>query len=134
MNQCIVLEGHVDKDGYVRVYDPETKRQMAAHRKAYRDKHGDLPALLRHTCDNPACSNPEHLVPGTQADNMRDMVSRGRLGKRLGFDNNQATCDDSVVAAVRSEYTGKHGELTALGKKYGVSRVTIREWLKGTYR
>lgn len=131
---CIEASGHVDKDGYIRVYDPVAKRQGAAHRIAYRNKHGYLPALLRHTCDNRKCCNPDHLVPGTQADNMRDMVERGRLGLRLGETNNQATKSDDVVAKVRAEYTGKRGELTALGKRYGVSRVTIKNWISGAYR
>ena len=34
--------------------------------------------LVRHTCDNRACINPEHLIPGTAQDNTDDMISRGR--------------------------------------------------------
>ena len=37
--------------------------------------------VIRHTCDNPACCNPEHLVLGTQADNLRDCRERGRAVK-----------------------------------------------------
>jgi hypothetical protein len=55
-------------------------RRQYAHRAIYAELVGPIaPGLVvRHNCDTPACVNPEHLEPGTQADNLRDMSDRGR--------------------------------------------------------
>jgi len=39
--------------------------------------------VIRHTCDNAWCCNPYHMLIGTQADNVRDMLDRERVGMRL---------------------------------------------------
>jgi hypothetical protein len=53
-----------------------------AHRVAWEFTHGAAPnGLVLHKCDVRHCVNPDHLYVGTQADNMRDMASRGRSTK-----------------------------------------------------
>ena len=51
-----------------------------AHRVAFMLAGGaiDDGAVIRHTCDNPACVNPAHLLSGRNIDNVRDMWRRGR--------------------------------------------------------
>lgn len=57
---------------------------ILAHRLSFwifRNK-GILPYprnVVMHRCDNPRCINPEHLKLGTQEDNMRDCVAKGRM-------------------------------------------------------
>lgn len=53
---------------------------VRAHRFAFELAHGQIADayVVRHTCDNPPCCNPDHLVTGTQADNVQDMHERGR--------------------------------------------------------
>jgi len=54
-----------------------------AHRYAWFRVHGPIPAgiVLRHKCDNPICVNVDHIIPGTQAQNIQDMVDKKRYSK-----------------------------------------------------
>lgn len=52
-----------------------------AHRVAYLLDGGELQIgqVLRHyVCDNPPCVRPDHLRPGSQLQNITDMISKGR--------------------------------------------------------
>jgi len=76
------------KDGYGRL--TYKNKQYLAHR-LFKYLFGDITwidlhnpkKVIRHTCDNPACINPQHLIMGTQQDNIRDRTMRGRTAKHL---------------------------------------------------
>lgn len=77
---CWEWTGTRDPQGYgVLRWDGRT---MRVHRLVTHLAHGlDLNNRLewaRHSCDNPPCFNPDHLEPGTPADNARDCIERGR--------------------------------------------------------
>ena len=56
------------------------------HRIAYELTTGAIPPglLIRHTCDNPPCCNPNHLIVGTTKQNAQDAQERKRLRKYSG--------------------------------------------------
>lgn len=81
--QCIEVTTGRSGDGYGLSHVPVGRNSSVmvyAHRVAFEKAWGiTLKAgqVVRHTCDNPPCVNPLHLMLGTQGDNMRDMTGKG---------------------------------------------------------
>lgn len=77
LGSCILWTKCTGRDGYGRVWFEG--RMVKAHRLAFFLHHGYWPNICRHSCDVKACVNPDHLLDGTQADNVRDAIERGRF-------------------------------------------------------
>jgi len=81
-------------------------KQYKAHRFAYGVTNGFVPpsVLIRHSCDNPPCCNPGHLLTGSPADNMRDRDERGRHVSRPGETNGSSKLLDAQAAEIRARF------------------------------
>lgn len=77
-----------------------------AHRVAYAHANSvEISSIghldIMHSCDNPPCINPRHLVAGTHTDNMRDMFSKGRRIAAVGERASKAKLTEKDVRDIR---------------------------------
>lgn len=82
----------------------------------YVDPNGKEVSLhVRHTCDNRVCINPDHLILGTNKDNMRDREERNpQIGER---NPNSKLKTEEVIDIFESKL--KHQDIA---RKYNISR------------
>lgn len=79
---CWLWEKSLNKSGYGHTAMGKGKT-MIASRLSFYAFVGDLSDMVvMHKCDNKICVNPDHLVLGTQKDNIADMFSKGRARPR----------------------------------------------------
>lgn len=113
---CWLWLNHLNNRGYGQFMGESGKVELA-HRVSYKMHVGEIPVgnVVMHTCDNPACVNPDHLETGTTTDNMRDMSRKGRaVGniKTKGQDVHLSKLTEVEVLNIRQlfatgEYTHK---------------------------
>lgn len=114
--------------GYGQISTRRGRSPAKAHRVSWFIHNGEpIPngMSICHTCDNPECTNPEHLFLGTHRDNMMDAHKKGRLNMfnhGLGEKNNMAQFTDNEVRKIRKEYS-EGSTLEILAKKYKTSNI-----------
>lgn len=116
---CWSWEGLQDRDGYG-IFTIKGKK-FRAHRIVHELVNGllDEKEVVLHTCDNPQCCNPAHLRRGTQEENMRDKVNKGRATTRKNVLTKEA------VLMIREMYAAKQATQEALSKIFEVTRENI---------
>lgn len=84
---CWLWNGALTSRGYGSFRFNE--KSMSAHRFSYQNFKGEIPEgmLVCHTCDTPACVNPEHLWIGTHLNNSDDKYGKNRQVQSSGNKN-----------------------------------------------
>lgn len=137
LGPCWIWTDYRKANGYGQFY--VDRKPVYAHRFAYEQTYGLLGGRkARHRCDNGqgGCVRPDHMQPGTQADNVRDCVERGRTAR--GERNGQAKLTDAQVAALR-EWRKLRGDLipgerALIGAALGISKTHLGDILRGRKR
>lgn len=95
---------------------------QTAHRRSWKIHRGPIPAgqNVCHHCDIRCCVNPDHLYLGTQRENLRDMVKRGRGRKVLGEARPTAKLTDETVRAIRASSKSNRALAVEYSVSYGV--------------
>jgi hypothetical protein len=125
MSNCILWDGAIQNNGYGQIR--REGKLYLTHRWFYAQAHGmqmsELSGkVVRHTCDVRACRNPEHLILGSQSQNMHDKKRPGKVVKKL-------TREDAAAIKVRLDA----GEIMrTIAEDYGVSITMIHNIKRGT--
>ncbi len=93
-------------------------KTMLIHRWAFMQKHGYLPEVVMHLCDNPRCYNVDHLQAGTQQQNLELAWQTGRKERTCGTP--RKLTDDEVRAIRASTETQQ-----VVAARYGVTQNAV---------
>lgn len=119
----------VSSQGYGRFrHHKEPKLSIQAHVMALEIATGEAAPkglLGCHSCDTPRCCNPAHIWMGTPAENVADMMRKGRNSyvTRVGESANSAKLKADDIKTIRS--LPKSMANIEIGASFGVSHVTI---------
>lgn len=122
-NGCWEWTGSLDNGGYgIIKYCESVWRVHRLMLYLTRPKEFNLYPVVMHLCDNRKCFNPEHIKGGTDSDNVRDMVAKGRL-------NRQTTV---ITHCKRGhEYTDENTYYDKIGKRScRICRAEVKKQIK----
>lgn len=125
---CHEWQGGKTKGGYGIVTVAE--RNILVHRLVHAIHGGDPTCqVVMHTCDNPGCCNPAHLVGGSYQDNMRDMHEKGRWNKGRAGEHLRDRQNHPCAKPIETPH-GEFASAALAAEHFGVSYGTMKNWLK----
>jgi hypothetical protein len=79
--------------------------KFSVHRLSFEHFKGIVPKGfdVMHDCDNPPCWNPAHLFTGTHADNVDDMMRKGRHASQRGMSLEEKANEPGLLRKVMNE-------------------------------
>lgn len=131
---CIRSGARINDRGYSIVW--HAGKPVREHRLVFAQSKGlGLDAIagkvVRHKCDNPACVNPEHLELGTQAENVLDMLKRGRKAPTIrGSAHRCSKLTESDIPEIRKRLSAGESQ-RSIAKRFGVDQAIIKRISSG---
>lgn len=103
-----------------------------AHRVSYRLMNGPIPhgEFVCHSCDTPGCVNPSHLFLGSRADNIRDMVKKGRQAR--GARSPTAVLSANQVKTIRALSVSGF-PVKEIARRFRISESQVRRIISRQY-
>ena len=126
-NECWGWRGAITKHGYANIrIGGRNTGAIGIHQLSWIIHNGQIPDFIQvnHKCDNPTCSNPNHLTLGTHKDNMADRTAKGRNRSPKGEANGGHILTEAQVQEIRKSWEGGNSQ-KSLSEKHGVHPSTI---------
>jgi hypothetical protein len=89
---------------------------------------GPIPegAMIRHRCNNPLCVNPDHLQPGTDAENMADALKADPRAFRV-------KTSPAERREIGERYAAGGVTQRELAEEHGVSVARVNQIVRGRH-
>lgn len=125
---CILTTYALEANGYAR--QRINGKRILVHRLAYAKHHklslAELEGkVVMHTCDNRACVNPNHLVLGTQSENIKDMWDKGRFSDATAKAMWNGKFTEQEIIDIRNK-AGKQ-QYKDVAAEYGIAPTTVAD-------
>lgn len=129
---CWIWNHAKNQFGYA-IFTLQNRIICVGHRYVWQLCNGPIPygLIICHHCDTPSCVNPDHLCLGTQKDNIRDMIQKGRMGWRpKGEQQHSSIFTKTQIREMRRMHS-KGLKIVEIWPKFGGSYQSVRRAIRG---